>query len=102
MQVIEIVPDKAFKQTHEVGDFFDGPVPVLHGKAVHRQIVEPEVDRRAHGFAKRFLLPPVTFDPRQPPPCGPASVAIHDHADMHRRTRQALLRGRCRLVLNHG
>ena len=89
MQVIEIVPDKALKQAHEVGDLLDRPVPVLHRKAVDRQIVKPKVDRRPHGFAQGFKTAPVALDPRQPSPRRPAPVAVHDDADMRRNAGQA-------------
>jgi len=87
------------EQLHQPGDLVDRALPVLRRERVQRQRLDPELARRARDVADRVRPEPVALDARQPAPLGPATVAIHDDADV---TRQSARLGGHRVSRPHG
>ena len=64
-----------------------GPVPVLGGKGVEREIFDAEFAGGADDFARRIGATPVPLDAGQMPCPGPAAVAVHDDGNVLRQRR---------------
>ena len=80
---LEIVDEIFHQRIHLVL----GPVPVLGGKGVEREILDAEFPRRADDFARRIRAAPVPLDARQTMLFRPAPVAVHDDGDVLRQRR---------------
>ena len=88
---LEVVDEIFHQRVHLVL----GPVPILGGKRVEREILDAELARRADDFARRIRAAPVPLHARQSVLLGPAPVAIHDDGDVLRQRRAGLGAQRC-------
>jgi hypothetical protein len=85
VQLREIVSHEALQEPHEIVDLVCRTRPVLGAEAIDREIFDSEFAGRRDDVAKRFDTAAMTFAARQPACRRPATVAVHDDRDMHRR-----------------
>ena len=70
------------QQRHQRGHFRLRPAPIVAGERIQRQRADALLRRRLHHAADRLDAGLVAAQPRQPLPDRPASIAVHDDADM--------------------
>ena len=80
-----------FQKGHDGGDLRLGPLPVLRGEGVDRQVLHADV-LAVGGDAAEGLRPClVAGGAGKALPCGPAAVAVHDDGDMPGQTGEVRL-----------
>ena len=75
------------QQLHEEGNFVGGPLPVLAGQAVERELLDAQPGAFLGHPADDVGPAAMPLDPRQASPPRPAAVAVHDDGDMPRHLR---------------
>ena len=69
---------------HQGIHLFLGPIPILDGKGIEREILDAQFAGGADDGARGLRSRPMAFDAGQVPLLGPAPVAVHDDGHMPR------------------
>ena len=83
MQLHKVVGKIAAKQLHQAFDLVRRALPVLGGKGIERQRINPERWARLDDLFDLRRAALVADQPCQPAPRRPAAVAVHDNSNVH-------------------
>jgi hypothetical protein len=74
--------DDVLEDTHQTAHLFDRPPPVLSGKGVKGEVLDPELNTRLDQTPEILGPCPVASQARQTARNGPSTIPIHNDGDM--------------------
>ena len=82
MKFANLVLEKPAEQIHEHANLFLRSIPILHGKSVGGEELDPVFEGGGKNLPDFFNTAPMPFIARQTVPLCPPSIPIHDDGNM--------------------